>query len=54
MLLPEIITKIENQFSDSTLDTTKFAGEDVIHIKGSSILDILKLLRIMDLISWLI
>jgi len=45
MLLPEIITKIENQFSDSTLDTTKFAGEDVIHIKGSSILDILKLFK---------
>ena len=45
MLLPEIITKIENQFSDCTLDTTKFAGEDVIHIKGSSILDILKLFK---------
>ena len=45
MLLPEIITKIENQFSDFTLDTTKFAGEDVIHIKGSSILDILKLFK---------
>ena len=45
MLLPEIITKIENQFSDATLDTTKFAGEDVIHIKGASILDILKLFK---------
>ena len=45
MLLPEIITKIENQFSDSILDTTKFAGEDIIHIKGSSILDILKLFK---------
>ncbi len=45
MLLPEIITKIENQFSICTLDTTKFAGEDIIHIKGSSNLDILKLLK---------
>ena len=45
MLLPEIITKIENQFSDFTLDTTKFAGEDIIHIKGSSNLDILKLFK---------
>ena len=45
MLLPEIITKIENQFSDSTLDTTRFAGEDIIHIKSSSILEILKLFK---------
>ncbi len=45
MLLPEIITKIENQFSDSTLDTTKFAGEDIIHIKSFSILEILKLFK---------
>jgi len=45
MLLPEIITKIENKFSDCTLDTTKFAGEDIIHIKSSSILEILKLFK---------
>ena len=45
MLLPEIITKIENQFSDCTLDTTKFAGEDIIHIKSSSILEVLKLFK---------
>ena len=45
MLLTEIITKIENQFSDCTLDTTMFAGEDIIHIKSSSILEILKLFK---------
>tara|TARA_B100000745_G_scaffold61421_1_gene36255 strand:+ start:43 stop:561 length:519 start_codon:yes stop_codon:yes gene_type:complete len=45
MLLPKIIAKIENQFSNSILDTTKFAGEDIIHIKGSSNLDILKLFK---------
>ena len=45
MLLPIIIAKIENEFSNSILDTTKFAGEDIIHIKGSSNLDILKLFK---------
>ena len=45
MLLPKIIAKIENKFSNSILDTTKFAGEDIIHIKGSSILEILKLFK---------
>jgi len=45
MLLPKIIAKIENKFSNSILDTTKFAGEDIIHIKGSSNLDILKLFK---------
>ena len=45
MLLPKIIAKIENKFSNSILDTTNFAGEDIIHIKGSSNLDILKLFK---------
>ena len=45
MLLPEIIDKIENKFSGSTLDATKFAGENIIHIKGSRNLDILKLFK---------
>ena len=45
MLLPKIIAKIEDKFSDSTLDTTKFAGENIIHIKGSSNLDILTLFK---------
>ena len=45
MLLPKIIAKIEDIFSNSILDTTKFAGEDIIHIKGSSNLDILKLFK---------
>ena len=45
MLLPKIIAKIENKFSNSILDTTKFAGEDIIHIKSSSILEILKLFK---------
>ena len=45
MILPKIITKIENKFSNATLDSSKFAGEDIIHIKGSSNLDILKLFK---------
>ena len=45
MLLPKIIAKIKDKFSGSTLDTTKFAGEDIIHIKSSSILEILKLFK---------
>ena len=45
MFLPKIIAKIENKYPDSTLDTTKFAGEDIIHIKGFSNLDILKLFK---------
>ena len=45
MYLPKILTRIEDKFSDSTLDTTKFVGEDIIHIKGFSNLDILKLFK---------
>ena len=45
MFLPKIIARIEDKFSDSTLDTTKFMGEDIIHIKGSSNLDILNLFK---------
>jgi len=45
MFLPKIIARIEDKFSDSTLDTTKFVGEDIIHIKGFSNLDILKLFK---------
>ncbi len=45
MFLPKIISKIEDKFSDITLDTTNFAGENIIHIKGSSNLDILKLFK---------
>ena len=45
MFLPIIISKIQDKFSDSTLDTTKFVGEDIIHIKGFSNLDILKLFK---------
>jgi len=45
MLLPKIIAKIEDKFSDSTLDTTKFAGENIIHIKGFSNLNVLKIFK---------
>jgi len=45
MFLPKIIARIEDKFSDSTLDATKFVGEDIIHIKGFSNLDILKLFK---------
>ena len=45
MLLENIIATIKNKFSDSTLNKSKFAGEDIIHIKGFSNLDILKLFK---------
>ena len=45
MFLPKIISKIQDKFPDSTLDTTKFAGEDIIHVKSSIILEILKLFK---------
>ena len=45
MFLPKIISKIEDKFSDFTLDTTNFAGENIIHIKGSSNLNILKIFK---------
>ena len=51
MSLPKIISKIEDKFSDYTLDTTKFVGENIIHIKGSSNINILNYLKIMGLIS---
>ncbi len=45
MILPNIIAEIRDKFPDATLDITRFAGEDIIHIKGSSNLDILKLFK---------
>ena len=45
MFLPKIISKIEDRLSDSTLDATNFAGENIIHIKGSSNLNILKIFK---------
>ena len=45
MLLPKIITKAHDKFPSATLDTTQFAGEDIIHIQGSYNLDVLKLFR---------
>ena len=45
MLLPKIITKVQDKFPSVTLDTTQFAGEDIIHIQGSYNLDVLKLFR---------
>ena len=43
MHLPKIISKIKDKYSDCILDATKFVGEDIIHIKGFSNLDILKI-----------
>ena len=45
MFLPNIISKIQNKFSDITLDISQFAEEDIIHIQGSSTEDILKLFK---------
>ena len=45
MLLSKIITKVHDKFPSVTLDTTQFAGEDIIHIQGSHNLDVLKLFR---------
>jgi len=45
MLLSKIITKVHDKFPSVTLDTTQFAGEDIIHIQGSYNLDVLKLFR---------
>ena len=45
MLLTKIISKIQHKFSNSIIETTKFAEEDIIHIKGLSNLDILKLFK---------
>ena len=45
MLLPKIITKVQDKFPSVILDTTQFAGEDIIDIQGSYNLDVLKLFR---------
>ena len=45
MILPNIIAEIRDKFPDATLDITRFAGEDIIHIQGSHNLDVLKLFR---------
>ena len=46
MFLQKIITKLQNQFSDAIFDNTMCAGENIIHIKGPRILDILQLFKV--------
>lgn len=45
MSLQKIIDKVTERFSGSILDTTNFRNERVIHIKGETVLEILKVLR---------
>ena len=47
MFLPKLITKIKSKFSGDIFDNTMCAGENIIHIKGSNILDILQLINII-------
>lgn len=41
----ETVSRITERFSDSILDVTEFAGQTILHIKGSEVLDILKALK---------
>ena len=41
MTLDKIISIIQQEYSDKILDHTKYAEENILHIKGKSILDVL-------------
>ena len=41
----KIITQLKDDLSSSILDVTKVSGEDIIHIKGSNVLNTLTLLK---------
>ena len=43
MSLEKTISQIEDSFSDYVFGLTEFAGEKIIHIKGQSIIDVLKI-----------
>ena len=43
MSLEKTLSQIEDSFSDYVFGLTEFAGEKIIHIKGQSIIDVLKI-----------
>ena len=45
MSLEKTLSQIEGSFSDDVFGLTEFAGEKIIHIKGQSIIDVLKIFK---------
>ena len=45
MSLEKTLSQIEDSFSDNVFGLTEFAGEKIIHIKGQSIIDVLKIFK---------
>ena len=45
MSLNNAISKIKENISDKILDLTIFAKENIVHIKGESVLDILSIIQ---------
>ena len=45
MSLEKTLSQIEDSFSDYVFGLTEFAGEKIIHIKGHSIIDVLKIFK---------
>jgi len=45
MSLEKTLSQIEGSFSDYVFGLTEFAGEKIIHIKGQSIIDVLKIFK---------
>ncbi|HJM86225.1 MAG TPA: NADH-quinone oxidoreductase subunit C, partial [Candidatus Marinimicrobia bacterium] len=45
MSLEKTISHVKERFSEAVLDVTEFAGEQIVHIKSGSVLDVLKIFK---------
>ena len=45
MSLEKTLSQIKGSFSDYVLGLTKYAGEQIIHIKGQGVIDVLKIFK---------
>jgi NADH:ubiquinone oxidoreductase subunit C len=45
MLLEQTLAQIKEKFPDPVLETTEFAGEQILHVKGQDILTVLTALK---------
>ncbi|HJN67856.1 MAG: NADH-quinone oxidoreductase subunit C [Candidatus Marinimicrobia bacterium] len=48
MLLEQTLAQIKEKFPDPVLETTEFAGEQILHVKGQEILTVLTALKAND------
>ena len=54
MSLEKTFSQINASFSDYVLDLTEYAGEQIIHIKGQVVIDVLEIFKDAGFNFWLI